>query len=88
MNWHFSCVISQNAADNSLQVESYVHLFDSCAQDWHTVCTILEHLLKIIKENKPEVNQVFLRLDGAGSYHNNMEGNVARLQVGSSSTSN
>ena len=88
MNWHFSCVISQNAADNSLQVESYVHLFNSCGQDWHTVCTILEHLLKIIKENKPEVNQVFLRLDGAGSYHNNMEGNVARLQVGSSSTSN
>ena len=67
MNWRVSCVISQNAADNSL----HIHLFDSCLQDWHTVCAILEHLLKISEENKPEVNQVFLRSDGAGCYHNN-----------------
>ena len=71
INWHVSCVISRNTADDSLQVQSYVHLFDSCAQDWYTVYSILEHLLAIIKENKPEVNQAFLRSDGAGCYHNN-----------------
>ena len=64
INWHVSCGISRNAADDSLQIQSYVHLFDSCAQDWNTVCALLEHLLKI-------VNQVFLRSDGAGCYHNN-----------------
>ena len=71
INWHVSCVISRNTADNSFQVQSYVHLFDSCAQGWYTVCAILEHLLTIIKENKPEVNQAFLRSDGAGCYLNN-----------------
>ena len=71
INWHVSCVISRNAADDSLQIQSYVHLFDSCAQDWNTVCALLEHLLKIVKANMPSVNQVFLRSDGAGCYHNN-----------------
>ena len=69
-NWHASCIISRNIAGDSLQVQSYVHLFDSCAQDWYTVCAILEHLT-IIKKNKPQVNQAFLHSDGAGCYHNN-----------------
>ena len=33
INWHVSCVILKNIADDSLQVQAYVHLFDSCAQD-------------------------------------------------------
>ena len=37
INWHVSCVILKNTADDSLQVQAYVHLFDSCAQDWYTV---------------------------------------------------
>lgn len=71
INWHVSCVIKRNAADNGLEIATYVHLFDSCSQDWYTVCAILEHLLNIIKGNKPHVNQIFLRSDGAGCYHNN-----------------
>lgn len=71
INWHVSCVITRNEAGNGLEIVSYVHLFDSCAQDWYTVCAILEHLLSTVKENKPKVTQVFLRSDGAGCYHNN-----------------
>ena len=71
INWHVSCVITRNAAGDGLEIASYVHLFDSCAQDWYTVCAMLEHLLKIIKANTPSVSQVFLRSDGAGCYHNN-----------------
>ena len=71
INWHVSCVITRNEADNGLEIVSYVHLFDSCAQDWYTVCAILKHLLRTIKRNKPNVNEVFLRSDEAGCYHNN-----------------
>lgn len=71
INWHVSCVIKRNAADNGLEIATYVHLFDSCSQDWYTVCAILEHLLNIIKGNKPHVTQIFLGSDGAGCYHNN-----------------
>ena len=67
----FSCVITRNATDNGLEIATYVHLFDSCSQDWYTVCAILEHLLNTIKGNKPHVNQIFLRSDSAGCYHNN-----------------
>ena len=71
INWHVSCVITKNATGDGLEIASYVHLFDSCAQDWYTVCAMLEHLLKIIKANKPNVSQVFFRSDGTGCYHNN-----------------
>ncbi|PFX12536.1 Scavenger receptor class A member 5 [Stylophora pistillata] len=50
---------------------SCVHLFESCAQDWNTVYAVLENLLGNIKQIKPTVNEVFLRSDGAGCYHNN-----------------
>jgi len=71
INWHVSSVITRSAEGNGLEIMSYVHLFDSCAQDWYAVCAILEHLLCKIKQRKPGVNQVFLRSDGAGCYHNN-----------------
>ncbi|KAK3731075.1 hypothetical protein QZH41_007964 [Actinostola sp. cb2023] len=38
--------------------------------DWYAVCAILEHVLKTIKESKPDIKQVLLRSDGAGCYHN------------------
>ena len=60
LNWLVSCVITRNAADNGLEIVPYVHLFDSCAQHWYTVCAILGHLLSTVKENKPKVTQVFL----------------------------
>ena len=71
INWHVSCVITRNAENNNLEIASFVHLFDSCAQDWFAVCAILEHLLGIIKENEASINQVLLRSDGSGCYHNN-----------------
>ena len=71
INWHVSSIITRSAEDNGLEIVSYVHLFDSCAQDWYAFCAILEHLLGYIKQSKPTVSQVFLRSDGAGCYHNN-----------------
>ena len=34
LNWHVSCIISTSDTEHDLEVSSYVHLFDSCAQDW------------------------------------------------------
>ena len=71
INWHVSSVITRNGEDNGLEIMSYVYLFESCAQDWYTVCAILENLLGNIKQIKPTVNEEFLRSDGACCYHNN-----------------
>ena len=71
LNWHVSCIISTSDTERDLEVASYVHLFDSCAQDWLAVLSIVSHLLKTAKATKPQITKAHLRSDGAGCYHNN-----------------
>ncbi len=47
-----------------------MHILEHCTQDWFSVATILEHLFQTIKQEKPELERVFLRSDNAGCYHN------------------
>ena len=72
LNWHVSCVLSK-PTDNAdkLEVKSYIHLFNSCAQESPTVYAIIMHLLKTIKATSPHITKAFLRSDGAGCYHSN-----------------
>ncbi len=72
MNWHVSCVLSKptNSA-GKLEVKSYVHIFNSCAQENPTVLAIIMHLLKKVKATSPQITKAFLRSDGAGCYHGN-----------------
>lgn len=67
-SWHVSCIIYKSGDD--YDVETIVHLFDSCTQDWFSVVSILEHLLATIKQEHPGVNIAFLKSDNAGCYHN------------------
>ena len=71
MNWHISCVLPKREDEEQLDITSYVHLFDSCAQDSYTVFAILIHLLKTVKIANPHINKALLRSDGAGCYHSN-----------------
>ena len=56
INWHVSSIIVRR--DESLKVTCYVHLVNSCRQDWFAVLPILENLLSIIKQGNPEVKKV------------------------------
>ena len=49
LSWHVSCIISKPAESTDLEIVSYVHLLDSCAQDWYSVCAMLTHLLTTVK---------------------------------------
>ena len=71
LNWHISSVISKKN-DGQYEITSYAHLFDSCKQDWYTVTSILEDLLRTISEKNPEITKAVLRSDEAGCYHNNL----------------
>ena len=71
MNWHISCVLSQQEAEEQLDVTSYVHLFDRCDQDSQTVFAILIHLLTTVKIANPLISKALLRSDGAGCHHSN-----------------
>ncbi len=70
LNWHISTVVSLNNA-GKLELISYRHLFDSCAQDWFAVLSIIENLLSNVKANTPSITKAYLRSDEAGCYHNN-----------------
>ena len=72
MNWHVSCVLSKPTdSTGKLEVESYVHLFNSCAQESPIVYAIIIHLLKKVKAAGPHVTKAFLRSNGAGCHHSN-----------------
>jgi predicted aminopeptidase len=61
LNWHVSCIISKSDTEHHLEVASYVHLFDSCAQDWYAVLSIVTHLLKTAKATQPQITKAYLR---------------------------
>ena len=49
LSWHISTVISKDVEKDSLELQSYAHLFDTCQQDWFVVSSIIENTLKVIK---------------------------------------
>ncbi|CAC5383152.1 unnamed protein product [Mytilus coruscus] len=48
---------------------TFTHLFGMVKQDWFAVASALEHTLTTIKEQMPQIQEVFLRSDNAGCYH-------------------
>ena len=71
INWHVSSVVTRSSS-NDLEVVSYVHLINSCRQDWYAVLSIIEHLLALIKAHNSSIRKAYIRSDEAGCYHNNM----------------
>lgn len=66
-SWHVSSVISKSGQE--LEVECYVHIFDSCTQNWIAVASIVEDVLCNVKKEDPHVENVYLKSDNAGCYH-------------------
>ena len=70
-SWHVTCSIKRTSVDEDrVEVDTFVHIFDSCTQDWFSVASIVEHVLSIIKMEDPSITKFFLRSDNAGCYHN------------------
>ena len=68
-SWHVTRVITKKE-DGMMEVESFVHVFNDCQQNWFAVTSICEHVLHTIKEERPQIKKVFLKSDNAGCYHN------------------
>jgi hypothetical protein len=70
LSWHISCVIFK--VDGKLRTQSFVHLFDNSSQDWYAVLSIVEHILKTLQDQNPNISGVYIRSDEGACYHNNM----------------
>ena len=68
ISWHISVVARK--VDSKLQSQAFVHIIESCLQDTSAVVRILEHTLRTLKHEHPEITSAFLRQDNAGCYHN------------------
>ena len=66
-SWHVCAVITKK--DDKLEVECFVHIFDSCTQNSFAVASIVENLLSTIKKEYPQIDSAFFRSDNAGCYH-------------------
>lgn len=67
-SWHLSAVITKAGSTN--EVECFVHIFNKCTQDSFAVLSIIEDLLRQVKEERPDVTQAYFRSDNAGCYKN------------------
>lgn len=66
-SWHISAVITKA---EKVEVECFVHIFNTCIQNSYTVASMVEHLLGTLKQEQPQISQAFLRSDNAGCYKN------------------
>ena len=57
LSWHISSVISKTSETKTVNVTSYVHLLNECNQEWFSVASLIEDLLRVVKTSSPSVNQ-------------------------------
>lgn len=67
ISWHVSVVVRRFASQ--LKQQTFVHIIEECNQDANAVVQVLQHTLKTLKANHPEVSTAALRQDNAGCYH-------------------
>lgn len=53
-----------------VQVQTFIHVFEKCNQDWFAVSSILECVVQQLVKISPQIKEIFLRSDNAGCYHN------------------
>ena len=68
ISWHIAVAI-RKSPESKTEMLTFVHIFQSCSQDSHTVLAIIDDVLGQLKTIMPKLNRVFLRQDNAGCYH-------------------
>ena len=69
-SWHISAVITRVTEESKNELECFVHIFNNCTQNSFTILSIIEDLLRKVKQEYPAVTTAYFRSDNAGCYHN------------------
>ena len=67
ISWHVSVVVWRFASQ--LEQQTFVHIIEECNQDANAVVQLLQHTLKTLKADHPEISTAAPRQDNAGCYH-------------------
>lgn len=68
ISWHIS-IVARKVGD-VLQHPAYVHIVKNTGQDNTTIVQILQHTLRELRREHPDIASAYLRQDNAGCYHN------------------
>ena len=67
--WHITVAFTRSEANAPLEKLTFVHLFQSCPQDSVAVTAILQDVIEMLKERRPQLQKVYCKQDNAGCYH-------------------
>ena len=67
ISWHIS--VCHRKVDDRLEAQTFIHVLESGLQDSETVVLIMEHVLRSLKQQHPEITTGYFRQDNAGCYH-------------------
>ena len=67
ISWHLT--VCQSKQRGELVVQTFVHIIESGLHDSRTVVTVMEHVLKTVKQEHSELTRAVYRQDNAGCYH-------------------
>ena len=64
---HISVVVKM--CEGELRHQAFIHVVERCSQDSDAVVAIMEHTLRTLKTEHPDILSAFYRSDNAGCYH-------------------
>ena len=67
ISWHIS--VCKRKRNGNLEAQTLVHILESGLQDSIAVVSMMEHVLKSLKTQHPELTDAYFRQDNAGCYH-------------------
>lgn len=67
ISWHVSVCLRK--VSGKLESQTFIHIFQSGLQDSTAVVVIMDHVLRFLKKQHPEIVSSFFRQDNAGCYH-------------------
>lgn len=69
ISWHIT-VATRRGEDKEFEMMTFVHILESCSQDYCAVISIMGDVIKQLKKAMPQLSTVFYRQDNACCYHN------------------
>ena len=69
ISWHIT-VATRRGEDEDFEIMTFVHILESCNQDYCAVIAIMSDVIKQLKKAMPQLTTVFYRQDNACYYHN------------------
>ena len=67
ISWRISVVVRRKMG-RKLRHQAFVHIAQNCSQDSNVVAAIMEHILRNLKNEHPEIKTAYFRQDNAGCH--------------------